>query len=80
MISTLVKASVRSMVLKPGDVQIQAKRTLYPRIKSIVVRRKTPDEIGVAEKISMFVGFVIIMYSYPFWVLAHLEDYRRGNK
>lgn len=75
MISSILKAGLRaSMVAKP--TQVQAKRFLYPRLKMLVVRRKGDNEAGIAEKIMYGFIFVIVMYSYPFYVMAHLEDYR----
>lgn len=78
MISTLIKSGLKAAT-RPST-QVQAKRFLYPRIKTIVVRRKTPDELGIAEKVAYGLFFVFVLYSYPFYVMSHLEDYRKGNK
>ena len=62
--------------MAPKPTQMQAKRFLYPRIKMMVVRRKGDNEIGIAEKCVYALIFFVTMYSYPFYIMAHLEDYR----
>ena len=75
MISAVLKAGLRaSLAAKP--TQTQAKRFLYPRIKTMIVRRKGDNEVGIAEKCMYAAIFFCVMYSYPFYIMAHLPDYR----
>ena len=76
MVSTILKSGLKA-VIKPSTAQIQAKRFFYPKMKSIIVRRRGPNELGVKEKILYALLFPIFVYSYPFWVLSHLDDYRK---